>query len=85
MQPGTVSIHFVEADASLSRPVTADARYVGGEDCYVIVECTSEAAAKSAAARLEAPVQKYGELIDARVYRYRMDISASAFVARSPG
>lgn len=77
-KPGTASVHFVEADAELSRPVTADASYVGGQDCYVIVECTSEAAAQRVVAQLDVPVQKYGELIDARVYRYRMDISASA-------
>ncbi|CAN7666347.1 MULTISPECIES: DUF4286 family protein [Variovorax] len=75
-QPGTASIHFVEADAGLSRPVTADSGYVGSEDCYVLIECTSEAAAGKIIARLGAPVQKYGELIDARVFRYRMDISA---------
>lgn len=80
--PGTASIHFVEADARLSRPVTADSSYVGGEDCYVLVECTSEAAAGQIVTRLETPVRKYGELIDARVFRYRMDISASAFAAR---
>ena len=77
-KPGTASVHFVEADANLSRPVTADASYVGGQDCYVIIECTSEAASQRVVAELQVPVQKYGELIDARVYRYRMDISASA-------
>lgn len=77
-KPGTASVHFVEADANLSRPVTADASYVGGQDCYVIIECTSEAAVQRVIAHLEVPAQKYGELIDARVYRYRMDISASA-------
>lgn len=76
--PDTASVHFVEADAKLSRPVTADDSYVGGQDCYVIVECTSEAAAERVVARLQVPVQGYGALIDARVYRYRMDISASA-------
>ena len=50
---------------------------MGGQDCYVIIECTSDAAAQRAMAHLEVPAQKYGELIDARVYRYRMDISAA--------
>lgn len=79
--PGAASIHFVEADAKLSRPVTADSSYVGGEDCYVLVECTSEGAAEQTLVRLDKPVRKYGELIDARVFRYRMDISASALAA----
>jgi hypothetical protein len=47
----------------------------------VLVECTSEAAAGKIVTRLGAPVRKYGELIDARVFRYRMDIGASALVA----
>jgi hypothetical protein len=81
-QPGMASIHFVEADAGLSRPVTADSGYVGSEDCYVLIECTSEAAAGKIIARLGAPVEKYGELIDARVFRYRMDIGASALATR---
>ncbi|MGR4869958.1 antibiotic biosynthesis monooxygenase family protein [Variovorax sp. LARHSF232] len=81
-QPGTASIHFVEADAKLSRPVTADSGYVGAEDCYVVVECTSEAAGGQIVAQLEMPVQKYGELIDARIFRYRMDISALALAAQ---
>jgi hypothetical protein len=76
-KPGTASVHFVEADAQLSRPVTADSTYVGGQDCYVIIECTSEATAQRVMAHMEVPVQKYGELIEARVFRYRMDISAS--------
>ncbi|CAN7779119.1 hypothetical protein LJR084_008080 [Variovorax sp. LjRoot84] len=80
--PGTASIHFVEADAELSRPVTADSSYIGGEDSYVLLECTSEAAAEPIVAQLEIPVQKYGELIDARIFRYRMDIRASALAVR---
>lgn len=81
-QPGTASIHLVEADAGLSRPVTAGSAYVGSEDCYVLVECTSEAAAGKSIARLGASVEKYGELIDARVFRYRMDISAGSLSTR---
>jgi hypothetical protein len=80
-RPGTASIHFVEADARLSRPVTAGPDYVGSEDCYVIIECTNEAAAERALAELGLPEKRYGELIDARVYRYRMDIGASALAA----
>ncbi|MGJ7544773.1 hypothetical protein [Variovorax sp. LT1R16] len=83
-QLGVASIHFVEADAGLSRPVTADSDYVGGEDCYVLIECTSEAVAERIATDIEVPVRAYGKLIDVQVFRYRMEISASTLLRESP-
>lgn len=77
-QPGAGSIHFVEADPRLSRPVTADDSYVGGQDCYVVLECTSVPAAQRIRAGLPQPTPAYGELIDARVYQYRMEVTAAA-------
>lgn len=80
-QPGAGCIHFVEADPRLSRPVTADASYVGGQDCYVVLECTGVPAAQRILAGLQLPATAYGELIDARVYQYRMDVTAAALAA----
>jgi len=80
-QPGAGSIHFVEAEPRLSRPVTADDSYVGGQDCYVVLECTSVPAAERIVAALPRPAPAYGELVSARVYQYRMDVSAAALAA----
>ena len=80
-RPGVASIHFVEGDAELSKPVVTDGPYVGSEDTYVIIECTSIAVAEGIASRLKAPVVGYGQLVEAGVYRFRMDLTAAALAA----
>ncbi|HSV80582.1 MAG TPA: hypothetical protein VLK85_15415 [Ramlibacter sp.] len=80
--PGVVAIHFVEGDAELSRPVMTDGPYVGGEDAYIIVECTGIPVAERVAATLKMPDRAYGELVDTAVYRYRMDLSAAWLAAQ---
>lgn len=79
--PGVGSIHLVEGDAELSKPVMTDGPYVGSEDCYVVIECTSVAAAERVASGLEPPDRAYGQLVDVGVYRYRMDLGAAALAA----
>lgn len=76
--PGAGAIHFVEADPALSRPITADADYVGAQDCYVVLECTGVPAAQKILADLQPPPAAYGTLVDARVYQYRMEVTAAA-------
>ena len=76
--PGVVSVHFIEGDAELSRPVMGDGPFVGTEDCYIVVECAGVPVAEHVASTLEQPPAAYGALVSAAVYRFRMDLSASS-------
>ena len=76
--PGVVSVHLIEGDAELSKPVMGDGPFVGTEDCYIVVECAGVPVAEQVARTLEAPPAAYGALVSAAVYRFRMDLSASS-------
>ncbi|MBT2324319.1 hypothetical protein J7E62_18390 [Variovorax paradoxus] len=76
--PGVVSVHFVEGDARLSKPVTIAGPHPGSEDSYVIVECAGADLAQRIAGQLEKSAGSYGELVGAAVYRFRMDLSAGS-------
>ncbi|MBS0339317.1 MAG: hypothetical protein JSS56_02250 [Proteobacteria bacterium] len=71
-----LSVHFVEGDAQLSKPVTVTGPHPGSGDCYVIVECCGVEAAKRVAEQFERPVAAYGELVEIQVYRLRTDLRA---------
>lgn len=74
--PGVTSVHFVEGDAELSKPVMQDEPYVGSEDAYIIIECSSVASAVQLAGKLDLPVNAYGELVNVATYRFRLDMNA---------
>lgn len=75
-KPGVTSIHFVEGNADLSKPLMTDAPYVGSEDSYIIVESSSVLAAERIANNLDVSCGAYGELVEVAAYRYRLDMNA---------
>lgn len=75
--PGVLSVHFVEADAELSKPVTVTGAHPGSEDCYVVIECTGVEAACALEKRLPPVPDAYGALVDVATYRFRLHLSAS--------
>ncbi|WP_342131089.1 hypothetical protein [Hydrogenophaga sp. OTU3427] len=77
-KPGVTSLHFVEGDAELSKPVMGDGPYVGSGDAYVIIECTGLSVAEAVVQQLEPPPSAYGECVDAAVYRFRLDLNAAS-------
>ncbi|MBS0454185.1 MAG: hypothetical protein JSS14_23025 [Proteobacteria bacterium] len=84
-----LSVHFVEGDPELSKPVTVTGPHPGSGDRYVLVECSGAEAAKRVAAQFEKPIGAYGELVEVMVYRFRMDLCArslqdSAIVSVQP-
>lgn len=76
--PGVLSVHFVEADAELSKPVTVTGPHPGSEDCYVVIECTGTDTACGIQQRLPPVPFAYGAQVNAAVYRFRLDLSAAA-------
>jgi len=83
-QAGVTSVHFVEGDAELSKPLMTNVPYVGSEDSYIIVETSNiadgekigEGISEHVATQSALSLSAYGELIDVATYRYRLDISA---------
>ena len=75
-KPGVTSIHFVEGNAELSKPLMTNIPYVGSEDGYIIVETSSIGAGQRVADHLDISLGTYGDLIDVATYRYRLDMNA---------
>jgi hypothetical protein len=74
---GILSVHMVQGDPNLSKPLVSVASSGGFGDSYIIIDGTTAPAVQSAAAALcrESTVEKYGRVVSSGIYQHICDLS----------
>jgi len=72
---GILSVHLVEGDAALSRPLAPTQTTIGFGDWYVIVDGTSPEAVRNAIPRFVSVPGDLGAVVSSGIYRHLADLA----------